>query len=118
MIDKLIKIKNKDYSKKPDFISYQLTEAQEIADLLIEKIESKIKTLKQLEAEIDKKILILEKLLQKTKTIKIPSLRSDNYDEIIFLTNKGFTPPEISNLLDIPIGEVELFLNLRRKEVK
>lgn len=113
MIDKIIKLKGKDQSNN-NIISFQLAEAQEIADLLIEKIEVKINTLKQLESEIDKKILIIEKLLQRADTIKIPSLRTDKYDEILYLKNKGMKITEIAKLLDIPAGEVELFLNMKK----
>ncbi len=115
MFNKLIKFKGKSEVANNNIMSFQLAEAQEIADLLIERIEQKISTLKDLESAIDKKILIIERLLQRADSIKIPSLtRTDKYDEILYLKNKGMKIEEISKLLDIPAGEVELFLNLKK----
>ncbi len=115
MLDKLIKFKDRDKNKDNSLISFQLAEASEISDLLIERIQQKINLLMELESAIDKKIIILERLLQKAESIKIPSTsRTYRYDEILYLKNKGFKTEEISNLLNIPVGEVELFLYLKK----
>lgn len=117
MLDKLIKFKDKNINKNRDnnLITFQLAEANEIADLLIQRIEVKIKALTELETAVDKKIAILERLLQRSESIKIPSSsRDDRYDEILYLKNKGLKTEEVAKLLAIPVGEVELFLNLKK----
>ncbi len=114
MIDKLIKLKDRNKNKDNCLTAFQLAEANEIADIIIERIEKKINTLKELEISVDKKIAILEKLLQRAESAKIPSLtRNDRYDEIIYLKKKGLSMEEISKLLNIPSGEVELVLSLK-----
>lgn len=119
MFDKLIKFKNRNKNRDNNLMTFQLAEAKEIADLLIERFEEKINTLKELELSVDKKIAILEKLLQRADSIKIPSLtRTDRYEEILYLKNKGLKIEEIAKLLDIPAGEVELFLNLKNNQLQ
>lgn len=119
MLDKLIKFKGKNNDRDNNLMSFQLAEAKEIADLLIQRIEDKINALKELENAVDKKIAIIEKLLQRADLIKIPSLhRTDRYDEILYLKNKGLKIEEIVKLLDIPAGEVELFLNLKNNQLQ
>lgn len=117
MFDKLIKLKNRNKNRDNNLMTFQLAEAKEITDLLIERLEEKIKTLKELELSVDKKIAIIERLLQRADSIKIPSLaRTDRYEEILYLKNKGLKIEEIAKLLDIPAGEVELFLNLKNNQ--
>lgn len=119
MLDKLIKFKDRNKNRDNNLITFQLAEAKEIADLLIERLEEKINTLKELELSVDKKIAIIERLLQRADSIKIPSLaRTDRYEEILYLKNKGFKIEEIAKLLDIPAGEVELFLNLKNNQLQ
>lgn len=118
MLEKLIKLKNRNREEESNLISFQLAEASEISDLLIERIQQKINLLKEFESSIDKKIIILEKLLERAEKIRIPSTsRTDRYDEILYLKNKGFKTDEISKLLDVPIGEVELFLQLKKDKL-
>lgn len=115
MIDKLIKLKNNNQNKGTNLLTFQLAEASEIADMLIDRIEEKINILKQLEINVDKKIAILEKLLERAESPKMTSLyRADRYDEIVYLQTKGLSLEEISKLLDIPLGEAELTLNLKK----
>ncbi len=115
MLDKLIKFKDRNKNRDNNLMAFQLAEANEIADLLIQRIELKIKALMELESAVDKKIAILERLLQRAESIKIPSsTRADKYDEILYLKNKGLKTEEVAKLLAIPVGEVELFLNLKK----
>lgn len=119
MLSKLINLRDSKKNKGDNLMAFQLAEVNEIADILIARIEEKINTLQQLEMAIDKKTAILEKLLQRAESLKMPSLsRNDRYEEIIYLKNKGLTLEEISKLLDIPLGEAELILNLKSSQRK
>jgi hypothetical protein len=114
MLHKLINLKDMNKNKGDKLLAFQLAEANEIADMIISRIEDKVNTLKELEIAVDKKIAILEKLLQRVESLKMPSfIRDDRYDEIMYLKTKGFSIEEISKLLNIPIGEAELILNLK-----
>ncbi len=118
MFDKLIKLKDTNINKCNNLMTFQLAEANEIADIIIGRIEEKINTLRELEITVDKKIAILEKLLQRAESLKMPSInKADRYDEITYLKTKGLTLEEISKLLGIPLGEAELILNLRKKSL-
>lgn len=117
MIDKIIKLRDTNKNKGDKLLTFQLAEASEIADILIDRIEEKINILKQLEINIDKKIAMLERLLQRAESLKMPSPnRTDRYDEIMYLKRKGFGLQEIAKLLDIPLGEAELILNLKSSQ--
>ncbi len=113
MLNKFIRLKDSK-KKSENILAFQLAEANEITDILINRIEEKINTLRELEIAVDKKIAILEKLLQRAESLKAPSfIRDDRYDEIIYLKTKGLSLEEISKLLDIPLGEAELIVNLK-----
>jgi len=100
-------------------MAFQLAEAKEITDILIERIEEKIDILKELEVSVDKKIAILERLVQRAESVKMPSLtRNDRYDEIFYLRKKGLNIEEIAKLLGIPAGEVELVINLNKNKLQ
>ncbi|MCX7913269.1 MAG: hypothetical protein N2511_01650 [Thermodesulfovibrionales bacterium] len=115
MLGKFVKFKKRSDESINDIVTFQLAEANEIADIIIERIEKKIHILKELESDVDRKIAILEHLLKRVELVNVPSLeRVDRYEEILHLKNKGFKLQEISRLLNIPVGEVELFLNLRK----
>jgi len=117
MLGKFIKFKDKNNSNS--LMAFQLAEAKEITDILIERIEEKIDILKELEVSVDKKIAILERLVQRAESVKMPSLtRNDRYDEIFYLRKKGLNIEEIAKLLGIPAGEVELVINLNKNKLQ
>ncbi len=119
MLSKIIKLKSESKDTLNNMITFQLAEANEIADLIIQRIDQRINVLKKIESDVDRKIAILEQLLKRIECIMIPSsVRTDRYDEIVYLKEKGFELQEISRLLDIPLGEVELFLNLKKSQAK
>lgn len=119
MLSKIIKFKSESKDTLNNMITFQLAEANEIADLIIQRIDQRINVLKKIESDVDRKIAILEQLLKRIECITIPSsVRTDRYDEIVYLKEKGFELQEISRLLDIPLGEVELFFNLKKSQAK
>lgn len=89
----------------------ELAEIKEISDRIFERIEKKIEVLKALEASVDEKISALRKLGQET----ISEAHSEGIDQrniVLSLNQKGLGIEEISSVLKIPKGEVELILSL------
>jgi len=95
-----------------------LTEVDEITDKLVSRIEKKITALRTLSAEADQRIAILDGLITKYKNIHLPARIDSRPEEknsrgdVRMLSGKGFSPDQISRILDLPSGEVELMLNL------
>lgn len=102
-----------------DLLTRELVEVKEIADIIFERLGKKIEALKAIEASVDEKIATFEKL-NKTGVFvghyseSINSLEVESYrqDKIIALKQRGLKIDEIVNILDVPVGEVELILNL------
>lgn len=94
----------------------EFTEISVIAEKLFGKLDSRMKTLSALEARLDNKITTLESLLQKAEKVGYTGRhRDDNrYSEIAELVDKGLKVDEIAGVLDIPRGEIELILSLRK----
>lgn len=92
--------------KSPD-----MTELKELE----QRIEEKLALLKALEAKADRKIEALEKLLYSSMALKPQAGRIDRGEEILALGEKGLDALEIAKILGVPAGEVELILNLNKK---
>ncbi|KAF0123330.1 MAG: hypothetical protein FD151_345 [bacterium] len=105
--------------KDNGLLTRELVEVKEIADIIFERLGEKIEALKAIEASVDEKIATFEKL-NKTEMSVVPysesinSLEVESYRQhkIIALKQRGLKIDEIVNILDIPVGEVELILNL------
>ncbi len=97
-------------------LSLEVAEISEIAEKLFRKLDARMKALSTLEERLDKKITHLESLLLKAEKVDFTSRQaSDNrYNEIAELVDKGLKVDEIAGILDIPRGEIELFLSLRK----
>jgi hypothetical protein len=97
-----------------------LSEIDAITEKLVSRVEQKIKTLKALNAEADQKIAILDGLITKYKSLASPSPveapagERHSQGEVRVLAGKGFGADQIARILDLPLGEVELILNLGR----
>ena len=94
-----------------------LTEVDALTDKLVSRIEKKITVLKTLSVEADQKIAILDGLITKYKTMNPIPFDSkpdekNSRGDVQGLAGKGFSPEQISRILDLPSGEVELMLNL------
>lgn len=113
MIRKILKAKVKDKNKAGDntpMKDFAVIKAH--SDIIFSKIEQKIKALNAIESSVDEKIAKLERLMQRAESIKNPSAGADRHHELVSLTQRGLTIAEISDIFDIPAGEVELILNL------
>lgn len=98
-----------------DLLSLELAEIREISDVIFRRLEKKIEVLEAIEASVDEKVALLEKLINRVEAIKFPSDISNREFEIIQLSAKGLKIDEIARILDIPAGEVDLILNLSSK---
>lgn len=89
-----------------------VTELKEIAEIIFERIDKKITELKDIEKRLDEKIKRIENQLIKEDSPKISKLAYDKRSEIIRLYKSDMELREIAKTLNIPIGEVELIVNL------
>lgn len=99
-------------SVEKSLLLLELAEIKEISDKLFERIEKKIEVLKALEASVDEKINALKRLGQETVSETPSDEIQQRKNMILSLRQKGLEIEEISSILKIPKGEVELILNL------
>ena len=94
----------------------QATEIEEISERLFSKIDEKVRALKALETRLDQKIACLEELIQRVEKAELSSGQAgeSRYREIADLAAKGLNIDAIAGVLDIPKGEIELILSLRK----
>lgn len=104
---------HKELIKSKELVAIELSEAKEIADLIVSRIEKKIEILKAIETNVDEKIVILQQLIDRLEIIKndIPPINRET--EVLNLYRRGLKIDEIAEILDMPLGEVELILNLQ-----
>lgn len=105
--------------KDNGLLTRELVEVKEIADIIFERLGKKVEALKAIEASVDEKIATFEKLNKTEMSVghyskSINSLEVESYRQhkIIALKQRGLKIDEIVNILDVPVGEVELILNL------
>jgi hypothetical protein len=103
-------------SKEKSLLLLELAEIKEISDKLFERIEKKIEVLRALETSVDEKIIALRKLGQEGVPLEKPSADVDNGPAVISLKKKGLRIQEIAGILGMPVGEVELILNLKKAD--
>ncbi|UCH94558.1 MAG: hypothetical protein JSV88_30420 [Candidatus Aminicenantes bacterium] len=78
-------------------ISEELTLRQNVLNKLISEAE-----------KVSQQLGMMEKKFKENK------LDKETVDKILILVNQGFTPTEIAPKLNIPLGEIELVIKLRR----
>jgi hypothetical protein len=100
-----------DKEKLNDMIDVFL-ELKEISDKLCERIDRKIAELKELEKRIDNKMEEYKKLLVRQDLNRVSKFAYDKRNEVIKLYLSGEEPTKISKIVGIPVGEVELLINL------
>lgn len=105
--------RRKDLLRGRELVTVELAEAREIADIILKKIEKKIEVLKAIESSVDEKILTLQRLIDKIEILKTDAFIPDREREVIKLHSRGLKNDEISEILDIPAGEVDLILSLQ-----
>ena len=106
-------INKRSKGKAGDLLTLELAEVKDIADLIFKRLNRKIEVLEAIEASVDEKLKALEKLIQKAESCKTSLSKLDRHSEILSLGRRGMKSREIADNLDIPVGEVELILNLR-----
>lgn len=102
--------------KQKRLLDLELAEVREISEMMFKKLERKIQALEALEATADKKIEALERLLQRADTTRSPDSAMNRQQEIVALRQKGLGHQEIAEVLDMPLGEVELILALNLQQ--
>ena len=75
-------------------------------------LEKKMQAVESLEASVDKKIGALEMLARRAEAMKSHGGASNRQHEIVSLHHKGLKTREIGEVLDMPVGEVELILEV------
>jgi cytochrome P450 len=100
------------HGRERRLLDLQLSEAREIADMLVNRIEERIEVLRRLEARLDEKTSRLEMLLKRSETKRVTLSDQSRSGEIVTLHNRGLKIDEIAAILDMPSGEVELILNI------
>ena len=78
-------------------ISEELTLRQDVLNKLISEAE-----------RVSERLGIMEEKIKENK------LDKETVNKILILVNQGFTPAEIAPKLNIPLGEIELVIKLRR----
>jgi hypothetical protein len=91
----------------PEFIEKGETITRNITEDLLLKQD----VLKKLIVEAEK---ASEKLNYVEEKIKEKKLDKGTIDKVLILVNQGFTPAEIAPKLNIPLGEIDLIIKLRK----
>ncbi|MEM2100267.1 MAG: hypothetical protein QXP45_02895 [Thermoproteota archaeon] len=98
-----------------NLLQLELLEVNEIANILFKRLEEKIETLKALEKSANEKIAALKVLIQQAELAKSNFNKYiDRRDEVIYLSETGLNTNEIADKLGMPVGEIELILNLNK----
>jgi len=95
----------------------ELEEAREISRILVERIDMRVRELREIEARLDRKMAVLKSLLG-----KVPPLESggesatgpSRIEEVVRLGRTGLQVRDIAALLDMPVGEVDLILSVNQ----
>jgi hypothetical protein len=91
----------------PEFLSRSETLAQDLGGSL----DQKLTVLRKAVGDADGRRRELEFLEQKMHDQK---LSSDQLTDILILANQGFAVEEIATRLNVPVGEVQLVIGLRK----
>jgi len=91
----------------PDFIQ----KGERVSKNISEELTLKQNVLTKLISEADK---ASEKLGIAEEKLKGNKLDKETVNKILILVNQGFTPAEIAPKLNIPLGEIELVIKLRK----
>ncbi len=91
----------------PDFIQ----KGEKVSRSISEELTLKQNILKKLISEAEK---ASEKLGYVEEKIKENKLDKETINKVLILVNQGFAPAEIAPKLNIPLGEIELVIKLRK----
>lgn len=114
MLDRLKRKQSESRDRERQLLSLELSEIRDISEKLFARIDEKINSLRAAEAEADRKIDMLERLLMRVEELNLPadSGVDARYREIGTLARKGLKVDDIANILDMPRGEVELIMHV------
>lgn len=94
-------------------LTLELAEIKEISDILFERLDQKLKAVEAAEAAIEGKMAELERLVQRIEAIRFPGQPvSSRHHEVSTLAKRGMKSSDIADILGMPIGEVELILEI------
>jgi uncharacterized protein len=99
--------------KQQRMLTRERAELRQISDIVIKKLEKKIELLQAMESTIDKKIAAFEGLIQQAESIKTKGDVGNRPHEIMALHGKGMKAADIAAVLVMPVGEVQLILELQ-----
>ena len=91
----------------PDFIE----KGERVTRNISEELTLKQDVLNKLISEAER---VSERLGMMEEKVKENKLDKETVNKILILVNQGFTPAEIAPKLNIPLGEIELVIKLRR----
>lgn len=93
-------------------------ELEELAERLAARLDERAARLERLLAEADRRIRALESPAPAADPVPPPARTATTADplhaRVRELADRGMTPVDIARTLDIPTGQVQLILNLRR----
>ncbi len=92
----------------------ELKNMKKAAHTILDKIERKIEILEAIETSVDEKLATFERLMSLSESTPTHSRNMNRYHEVYSLVHRGMKVDEISSVLNMPKGEVELMLNLRK----
>jgi hypothetical protein len=100
--------------REKSLLLMELAEIKEISDIIFEKIEKQISVLKSIEASVDKKIETLKRLKEGGDLPEKQQEEATPFDDIRSMLRKGLGVKEIADIMKMPVGEVELMINLEK----
>jgi len=77
-----------------------------------EALEKNLQAKEEIAGSLDKRISALQRLSQQTEAMKPQGGGSNRHQEIVALSRKSLSSREIAEVLGMPLGEVELILEL------
>lgn len=106
---------NKDnLRQKSNALYFEIANFQDISDAIFKKIEKKINVLETLDTSLHQKISAFEKLIKKVDSIELQTKNNSRQHEVLSLIKRSFSIEDISSVLAMPKGEVELISNLNK----
>ncbi|GJL78249.1 MAG: hypothetical protein NPINA01_12380 [Nitrospinaceae bacterium] len=107
-----------------DSLEKTIAEGHRVSDRIVEDIVSRQETLSLVNQLVENEKRSIMELLEEVKSTGYSSLLvkekfqepwiNDKYAKALKLSAEGFSPQEIADRVQLPIGEIELVLSLRR----
>jgi len=102
----------------PDQLRKWAKESENVCLSFSQNLEEKKAITKRLMEQLDEKIqglhLSLEAIEEKRKSMREAKKEADLYEKVVEMVEAGYKFPEISRSLKLPMGEVQLILDLKQ----